>query len=160
MRSRLIWLASAAIIVTFLGIGLWTRGAKKEVKKEVLPEVEVITEVHTLQEPQQAVTKKVLPKKRLEEPAKVIEVIITDEPAEIEEDIIEEPSEGLVTIQGQVNHMDPCTQSITVDGTTVDVSRGSFPMYRTYQIGDVVEVTYRETRSGNVLHSIETLQER
>ena len=28
------------------------------------------------------------------------------------------------------------------------------------QIGDVVEVTYRETKSGNVLHSIEILQER
>lgn len=152
MRSRT-WLLLAVCVVIFLGIGLWTRGAKKEVKKEVLPEVE------TLQEPQQAVTE-VLPKKRLEKPAEVIQVIIFDELAEIEEDIIEEPSDGLVAIRGQVNHMDPCTQSITVDGTTVDVSHGNFPMYRTYQIGDFVEVIYREKSTGNVLESIELLQER
>lgn len=158
MRSRT-WLLLAVCVVIFLGIGLWTRGAKKEVKKEVLPEVQVLPEVETLQEPQQAVTE-VLPKKRLEEPAEVIQVIIFDEPAEIEEDIIEEPSDGLVAIRGQVNHMDPCTQSITVDGTTVDVSHGNFPMYRTYQIGDFVEVIYREKSTGNVLESIELLQER
>lgn len=139
MRSRLIWLVSAVIVVTFLGIGLWTKGAKKEVKKEVLP------------------------KKRLEKPAQVIEVIMSDGPAEIEEDI-EEAVQGLVTVRGAVSSMDPCTQSITVDGTTVDVSSyGNFPMYRTYRIGDFVEVTYRERErryGGNVLHSIEVLQER
>lgn len=159
MKSRN-WLLLGICVVTVLGIGLWTRGTKKEVKKDILPEVKVLPEVEKLQEPQQAVTKKVLPNKPLEEPAEVIEVIITDEPTEVEEDIVEEPSEGLVTIRGAVTSMDPCTQEITVDGTTVDVSRGNFPMYRTYQIGDVVEVTYRETRSGNVLYSIETLQER
>ena len=159
MRSRT-WLLLAACVVIFLGIGLWTRGAKKEVNKKILPEVEVLPEVDKLQEPQQAVTKKVLPKKPMEEPAEVIEVIISDKPTKTEEEIIEESLEGLVTIRGHVNHMDPCTQSITVDGTTVDVSHGNFPMYRTYQIGDVVEVTYREKMSGNILHSIEILQER
>jgi len=159
MRSRT-WLLLAACVVIFLGIGLWTRGAKKEVKKKVLPEVEVIPEVQTLQEPQQAVTKKVLPKKRLKEPAEVIEVIILDKPAEVEEDI-DETVQGLVTVRGAVTSMDPCLQTVTVDGTTVDVSSyGNFPMYRTYRIGDVVEVTYREKMSGNVLESIEVLQER
>ena len=163
MRSRT-WLLLAACVVIFLGIGLWTRGAKKEVKKKVLPEVQVLPEMEKLQEPQQAVTKKVLPKKRLEEPAEVIEVIISDEPTEIEEEIIEETPEGLVTIRGPVSSMDPCLQEITVDGTTVDVSSyGNFPMYRTYQVGDFVEVTYKERdmrHGGNVLHSIEILQER
>ncbi|MDY6987559.1 MAG: hypothetical protein SWQ30_05820 [Thermodesulfobacteriota bacterium] len=60
--------------------------------------------------------------------------------------------------------MAPCLQTITVDGTTVDVSSyGNFPMYRTYQVGHFVEVTYRERdmrHGGNVLESIEILQER
>ena len=57
--------------------------------------------------------------------------------------------------------MDPCLQTIIVDGKTVDVSSYSnFPMYRTYRTGDSVEITYREKRSGNVLHSIKVLQER
>ncbi len=159
MKSRT-WLLLAACVVIFLGIGLWTKGAKKEVQKEALSKVAVTPQVETIEEPQQAVTKEVLPKKRLEKPAKVIEVIITDEPTEVEEEIIEETPQGLVTVRGAVTSMDPCTQEITVDGTTVDVSRGNFPMYRTYQVGDVVEVTYKEKRSGNVLHSIETLQER
>ena len=160
MRSRT-WLLLAACVVTFLAIGLWTRKAKKEVKKDVFPEVQVLPEVETLQEPQQGVTKKVLPKKALVEPAEVIKVIISDESAEIEEDFIEEPSEGLVTVRGAVTSMDPCLQTVTVGGTTVDVSsHGNFPMYRTYQIGDFVEVTYIEKGSGNILHSIETLQDR
>jgi len=158
VRSK-IWLLLAACVAIFLGIGLWTKGAKKEVKKEVLPQVEVLPKVDTLQEPQQAVTKEVLPEKPLEERAKVIEVIISDEPAEVIEDI-EETVHALVTVRGAVTSMDPCLQTITVDGTTVDVSHGNFPMYRTYQIGDLVEVTYREKRSGNVLKSIEVLQER
>ena len=62
MRSRT-WLLLAACVVTFLAIGLWSREAKKEVKKDVLPEVQVLPEVETLQEPQQGVIKKVLPKK-------------------------------------------------------------------------------------------------
>ena len=160
MKSRT-WLLVAVCVLTVLGIALWTRGPKKEVQKEALPKVAVTPQVKTIEEPQQAVTKKVLPKKPLEEPAKVIEVIITDEPTETEEEIIEETPEGLVTIRGPIASMDPCTQEITVDGTTVDVSSyGNFPMYRTYQVGNFVEVTYREKRSGNVLHSIETLQER
>jgi len=158
MRSRT-WLLLAACVVTFLGIGLWTKGAKKEVKKDVLPEIQVLPKVETLQEPQQAVTKEVLPKKPLEQPTEVIQVIISDEPAEVEEDI-EETAHALVTVRGAVTSMDPCLQTITVDGTTVDVSQGNFPMYRTYQIGDFVEVTYREKRSGNVLKSIEVLQKR
>ena len=158
MRSRT-WLLLAACVLIFLGIGLWTRGAKKEVKEEILPQVQVLPQVETLQEPQQAATKEVLPKKPLEKPAEVIEVIISDEPAGVEEDI-EEAVEGLVTVRGAVTSMDPCLQTITVDGTTVDVSHGNFPMYRTYQIGDFVEVTYIEKRSGNVLKSIEVLQER
>ncbi len=160
MKSRT-WLLLAACVVIFLGIGLWAKGSKKEVKKDILPEVQVLPEVKKLQEPQQAVTKAELPKKQLEEPAIVTEVIILDESAEVEEEIIEEVPQGLVTIRGPVTSMDPCLQNITVDGTTVDVSSyGNFPMYRTYQIGDFVEVTYREKRSGNVLHSIEILQER
>lgn len=157
MRSR-IWLLLAGCIVTFLAIGLWTRGAKKEGKKDVSKDV--LTEVGTVREPQQAATKKDLPKKPLEEPREVIQVIISGDPEEVEEEI-GEPVQGLVTIRGPITSMDPCFQTIMVDGTTVDVSSyRNFPMYRTYHVGHFVEVTYREKKSGNVLHSIEVLQER
>jgi hypothetical protein len=160
MRSKT-WFLLAVCLLAVLGIGLWTRGAKKEVQKEALPEVAVIPQVETIEEPPQAVATEALPREPSKEPAQVIDVIILDEPAEVKEEIIEETPQGLVTIYGPVTSMDPCLQTITVDGTTVDVSSyGNFPMYRTYQVGDVVEVTYRETGSGNVLHSIETLQER
>ena len=158
MKSRT-WLLVAVCVLTVLGIGLWTRGAKKEVQKEALPKVAVTPQVETIEEPQQAVTTKVLPKEPLEKPWEVMEITISKEPTEVEEEIIEETPQGLVTIRGSITSMDPCTQEITVDGTTVDVSSyGNFPMYRTYQVGNFVEVTYREKRSGNVLHSIETLQ--
>ena len=161
MRSRT-WLLVTVSLLAVLGIGLWwtSGGEKEEVKEKVLPQVEALSEVETFQEPQREATKKVVPKEPAKEPAIVTEVIILDEPAEVEEEIVEEPSQGLVTIRGQIDHMDPCTQSITVDGTTVDISRGNFPMYRTYQTGDFVQVTYREKRSGNLLESIELLQER
>ena len=163
MRSRT-WILLAACVVIFVGIGLWTKGAKKEFKKESLPKVEVSTQVETIEEPQQEVTKKVVSRKPVEKPAIVTEVIILDDLAEAEEEIIEETPEGLVTIRGSITSMDPCLQNISVEGTTVDVSPYvNFPMYRTYKIGDFVEVTYRERdmrHGGNILHSINILQKR
>jgi len=82
----------------------------------------------------------------------------SEEPEQLQEP---EPEPELVTIQGVIESMDPCTQTILVDGTTIDVSvGGNFPMYSTYQIGDFVEVTYREGKTGNLLNSIELLQKK
>ena len=66
-RSRT-WLLIAACVVTFLGIGLWTKGAKKEVKKESLTKVAVSPQVETREEPQQEVTKNVVSRKPVEKP--------------------------------------------------------------------------------------------
>jgi len=156
------WLLFTVCVVTVFGIGLWIGGRKKEVPRAALTDAVVIPQIDTIEEPQQAVTTEALPREPAEKPAFVTEVIILDEPTEDEEEeVIVAPSEGLVTIHGAVTSMDPCLQTITVDGATVDVSsHPGFPMYRTYQIGDVVEVTYREKKSGNVLYSITTLQER
>nr|HDN00679.1 hypothetical protein [Deltaproteobacteria bacterium] len=84
-----------------------------------------------------------------------------EEPAQSIEDL-PEPEPELLTVRGIVEWMDPCTRTIGVDGTTIDVSRqgGNSPMYSTYQIGDFVEVTYREYKAGNILNSIELIQER
>jgi hypothetical protein len=155
----------AVCVVAILAIYLWAKAPKKEVQEGILPEVAVIPQVETIEKPQRAVTTEPLPGKPAEEPARVTEVIILDEPTEVEaEEVVGEPLEELVTIQGPITSMDPCLQTVTVEGTTVDVSsHGNFPMYRTYQIGDFVEVTYIERdmrHGGNVLHSIEILQER
>jgi len=162
MRSRN-WLIVAGCVVILLSLGLWTKGAKRDVQEPALHEQAVLPEVETAQEPQPAVKKEVPPKKPLEKPWEVMEITISDEPEEVKEEI-EELVEELVTIQGPVTSMDPCFQTITVDGTEVDVSSsGNFPMYRTYQVGQFVEVTYRERdmrHGGNVLESIEILQER
>ena len=122
---------------------------------------EAMPEVENLQEPQPQAVKRVVRKKPAEKPVEVIEVIIHDDSREdtIEEEIVAPPEE-LVRICGPLTCMDPCFQTITVDGTTVDVSaHPNFPMYRTYRPGDLVEVAYLETASANVLQSIEFLQE-
>ena len=151
MRSRLIWLLLAVCVVTFLGIGLWTKGEKKEVKEEALPKMEALPEIETLQEPKQAVKEEILPlpqEQPLEEPGKAEPVIM--------EPIMEER----VIIQGPVTNMDPCTQSIMVGNTDVDISHLDLPMYQTFKIGDVVEVTYIKRKYGNVMESFEILEKK
>ena len=144
MRLKLIWLLLAVCIVTLLSIGLWTRGEKKGVKEEALPEIE------TLQEPKQAVKEEILPlpqEQPLGGPRKA-------------ETVIMEPLQERVTIQGPVTSMDPCTQSIMVGNTDVDISHLNLPMYKTFKIGDVVEVTYIKRKYGNIMESFEILEKR
>ena len=164
MRSKT-WFLAVACAVIALALGFWwSMGEKEEPRQDavVVQEDKIVPKTEPREcTRHQKTTREDEPPVQLEKKTGAVPDTTWEKPAQFIEDL-PEPEQGLVTIQGVVECMDPCLQTIIVDGTTIDVSRqgGSFPMYSTYQIGDFVEVTYREDRAGNLLNSIEILQKK
>ena len=163
MKSKT-WFLVAACAVIALALGLWwSMGEKEEPRQKaaVVKEDKIVPKTEPREcTRHQKTTRENVPPGPAEEKIEAVPATGLEEPEQLGEDS-PEPEQGLVTVQGLVTSMDPCDQCITVDGTTIDVSRqGNFPMYSTYQIGDFVEVTYREYGAGNLLNSIEILQKK
>lgn len=164
MRSKT-WFLAAVFAVIAVALGFWWSMGEKEEPRQ---KAEVVKEDNATVVKEDRIVPKTKTgectrhKKLTQEDAppvpKVQPAAGSEEPEQLQEP---EPEPELVTIQGVVECMDPCTQTILVDGTTIDVSPGgNFPMYSTYQIGDFVEVSYREGKTGNLLNSIEILQKK
>jgi type IV secretory pathway VirB10-like protein len=163
VRSKIWFLVAAACAVIALALGLWwSMGGKEELRQKaaVIKEHKIVPKT----EPGECTrhkktTQKDAPPVQLEKKTDAVPDTTWGKPAQLQEP---EPEPELVTIQGTLESMDPCDQTISVDGTIIDVSRlgGSFPMYSTYQIGDFVEVTYREYKAGNRFNSIEIFQKK
>jgi len=160
MRSKIWFLAAACAVIVF-ALGLWGLGENEETGRDGAVQNGLLPAAETRKSPaQKTVRKNNEPPRSAEERAEAAPSSRWEPPAEFGVDR-PQPWAELVTIQGIVTSMDPCTQTIVVDGITIDVSAGgNFPMYRTYEIGDFVEVTYRETGAANTLAGIEMLQKK
>jgi type IV secretory pathway VirB10-like protein len=164
VRSKT-WLLIAVFAVIALALGFWWNMGEKEEPRQ---EAAVVKEDNATVIKEDKIVPKTEPgectrhKKMTPEDAppvpKVLPAAGLEEPEQLQKP---EPEPELVTIQGVLEVMDPCSQTILVDGTTIDVSLArNFPWYRTLRNGDFVEVTYREYKAGNILNSIELIQER
>ena len=155
VRSKT-WFLAAACAAIALALGFWwSMGEKEEPRQKaaVVKEDKIVPKTEPRECPRhQKTTREDSPPVQLEKKTGAL-------PAPFREDL-PEPEAELVTIQGLVEWMDPCDQTISVDGTIIDVQGRNFPMYSTYQNGDFVEVTYREDKAGNILNSIEILQKK
>jgi hypothetical protein len=161
VRSKIWFLASACAVIA-LTLGLWwSMGGEKKTGQDAVVQVQdkqdkIVTETGTSECPRlQKKTREDAPPVPLEEKTGAVTVTGWDEAEP-------EPEQKLVTIQGVVEYMDGCTQTIVVDGISIDASQqGNFPdYYQAYKEGDFVELTYIEKKSSKLLHSVEMLQKK
>jgi len=172
--SSKIWFLAAACAVIVIAFGLWSIGGNEEAEREAVavqdrqearqdPIIQdtIVPAPETQERPRQETARKASPRRPAQETAEAGPATRWDDPQQFGRNHPDSRVE-LVTIQGVVECMDPCTQTIIVDGITIDVGTGgNFPMYSTFEIGDFVEATYRERPgSANTLASIEILQKK
>jgi len=166
VRSKT-WFPAAVCTVIALSLGLWwSLGGEEKSRQVAVVQVQdqqdkIVNATETSECPRLQKTKQQKePRTQVEGNTRPVPYTTWDGPAQFTEHL--EPEQRLVTIQGVVEYMDPCTQTIIVDGVSIDASRqGNFPdYYQAYKEGDFVGLTYKENNSSKLLHSLEMIQKK